>query len=126
MICSPESPIGGCAPPAALPEDGITSAAAKGYAQSRRQGIKIFVDSPQQSVRSEKDGGKQRHIDSPAAQVLKLLSLDQFERLVGCRDNGLLQLLQIAESTFTRGRGRPAGEFQYDQRMRQDLVSRQQ
>lgn len=88
--------------------------------------MKIFVDSPQQSVRSEKDGGKQRHIDSPAAQVLKLLSLDQCERLVGCRDNGLLQLLQIAESTFTRGRERPAGEFQHDQRMRQDLVSRQQ
>jgi hypothetical protein len=67
-----------------------------------------------------------RHIDSPAAQILKLLSLDQFERLFGCRDNGLLQLLQIAEGTLTRGRGRPAGEFQQDQQMTQHLVGRQQ
>jgi hypothetical protein len=113
MIWRPESPIG-------------LRAATKGYAHSRRHGIKIFVDSPQQRVRSEKDGGKQRHIDSPAAQVLKLLTLDQLERLFGCRDNGLLQLLQIAEGTFTRSRGRPAGEFQDDQRMRQYLVGRQQ
>jgi hypothetical protein len=68
-----------------------------------------------------------RDIDSPATQILKLLSLGQFERLVGCCDNGLPQLLlQIAEGTLTRGRGRPAREFQQVQRMTQHQVGSQQ
>jgi hypothetical protein len=96
---------------------GSTSDAAKGYTHSRRQGIKILVDSPQQRVRSEKDGGKQRHIDRPTAQILQLLSFDQFKRFLGRSNDGLLQPLEVAERALTRGRGRPAGEFQNDKRM---------
>jgi hypothetical protein len=66
---------------------------AEGHVQTRRQGIKLFVDGPQHSVRSEQDGGEQRHIDRPAAQVLKLLPFYKGKRLVGRRDDGLLQLL---------------------------------
>jgi len=99
---------------------------AKGHAQSRRQSVEILVDGPQQRVWGEKDGGKQGHTHRPAAQVLKMLSLDQFKCFFGRRNNGLPQFLEVAERTLTRGRGRPAGEFQHYQRMTQHLIRRQQ
>ena len=90
---------------------------AKGHAQSRRQSVEILVGGPQQRVWGEKDRGKQGHIHRSAAQVLKVFSLDQFNRIFGRRNNGLPQLLEIAERTLTRSRGRPAGEFQHYQRV---------
>ena len=98
----------------------------EGYAKSGRQGVEILVDGPEQCVWSEKDGGKQGHIHSPTAQVLKLLSLDQFKSFFGRRNDGLLQHLEIAERTLTLRWGCSAGEFQDDQRMAQYLVRRQQ
>jgi hypothetical protein len=105
---------------------GLTPSVTKGHLQSRGQGVEILVDGPQQRVWGEKDRGKQGHIHRPAAQALKLLSLDQFKRFFARRNNGLPQSLEIAERTFTRDRGRPTGEFQYYQRMAQHLVRRQQ
>ena len=100
--------------------------AAEGHAQPRRQGIKILVDGPQHGVGSEKDGGEQQHIDRPAARVLKLLPLYQGKCLIGCRDGGLLQLLDVAECPLSRRWRCAAGEFKQDQRMAQHLVRRQQ
>jgi hypothetical protein len=95
---------------------------AEGHVQSGRQSIKIFVDGPKQGFRSQHHGCKQRHIDGAAAQVLKLLVLYQCKRLFGRCDDGLLQLFEIAERALTRGRGRPARDFQHDQRMTQHPV----
>src|SRR5258708_38658939 len=105
---------------------GSTQGPSEGNAQSPRQGVQIFVDGPQSRVRSEKYGGKDGQIYRTAAQVLKLFSLDQFKSLFGGRDNGLLQPLQIAKGTLTRGWGRSAAKFQHDQRVTRHLRRRQQ
>lgn len=103
-----------------------TDDAAEGDVQTRRQGIKLSVVGPQQSIRSEQDGGEQRHIDRPAPGVLKLLPLYQCKSLVGRRNDGLLKRLEIAECALPRGRGRAAGDFDHDQRMAQHQVCGQQ
>jgi hypothetical protein len=57
---------------------------------------------------------------------MKLLPLDQGKYLVGCRDDGLPQFLEIAECALAWCRWRPASEFEHDERMAQRLVHRNQ
>ncbi len=101
---------------------GSTDDAAEGHVQTRRQHVKLAVDGPQHGVRSEQDGGEERHIDRPAARVLKLLPLYQGKRFVGRRDDGLLQPFEIAECALSRCRGRAAGDFDHNKRMAQHHI----
>src|SRR3989304_9205199 len=57
---------------------------------------------------------------------MELLPLEQGKYLVGCRDDGLLQSLEIAECALARCWWRSASEFEHDERMAQHLVHRNQ
>ena len=95
-------------------------------AQAHGQGGKLLVERPEQCIRSQEDGSEQRHVNGAAARVMELLPLDKGKWLVGCSDDCLLQLLEIADGPLAWRRRCAACEFEHDKRMAEDLVRRKQ
>lgn len=104
----------------------ILAGSAEDHSQACRQCAEVLVYRPEQRVRSEQNGGEQRHIYGAATRVTELLPLDQGECLIGSGDDGLPQILEIAECARAGFRRRSARDFEDDKRMAQYLVHRKQ
>jgi hypothetical protein len=94
--------------------------------QASCQCSQVLVRGPQARIAGEQRRCKQSDVGGAAASVTASLGFDQSEYFIGSCDCGLLQFPEFAECPRSWCRRSPAGEFDQDQRMAQNLVPDQQ